>query len=251
VDEFELKPLDAGAAVRAVRKAAVSPVAAPVVARAEPVNPYAGLSVGQAGRTGVVRRFMYLVLLLGLIPLIVHTWQEAGQSREDRETELKRHLEETVEAHKDDPAFMARMKELNAQDSVDLDDILAVLPNHKLDSALLPKDTNEHWVFGGITAGASMVLLMAMFPGARKRALWLLLAGLFTGTIGILLLLGFQYAAAFSGGMGFNFGGGKIALVLLVLRLIGTRGFSCRLWGLRAGWGFVRRSPRRFRFCLR
>ncbi|MES2792181.1 MAG: PrsW family glutamic-type intramembrane protease [Planctomycetota bacterium] len=59
-----------------------------------------------------------------------------------------------------------------------------------------------------------------MFPGSGKRTRRLLLTGLFTGTIGIFLLLTFQLLAALP--RGFRIGGRGLGIVIfLVLHLIG------------------------------
>lgn len=216
-DELELKPVEMVPVVQKVTPG-VRKVAEPV---AEAPNPYAGVALGRQGGTGAWRRFMYLVLLLGLIPLIVHTVHEAGISREDRKEDIQTRLEETVKAHPELPDLAKQINAVIDREESTLDDLYAVLPGHKLAGALLARDTEEHWVFAGMAAGGSMVFLLLMFPGARKRAVWLFLAGLFTGTIGILLLLGFQYAATFSGNVGFRFGGGKLGLILLLVQLIG------------------------------
>jgi RsiW-degrading membrane proteinase PrsW (M82 family) len=101
-----------------------------------------------------------------------------------------------------------------------LTDLLMAFPNHRIEGALLGRDTLLHWGFGIISAAGYLGLLFGMFPGTHKRTLRLLLVGLFTGTIGVMLLLAFQVIAEATQGVMIR-GRGLGILIFLVFKLIG------------------------------
>jgi len=166
-----------------------------------------------ASRSRGVRGFMYLLLVLAFIPLIWMTFQK-HETFGDK-------LARTVLAHKDEPDVIANLdKDFNEDGTliVSEEDFFNSLPNNRLEGALLPRTTEAHWLMALAAAVAFFAFYMIAFRGATKFAGGMLLAGVFTGTLGIVLLLGFQWAA-FS--MPMIIPHGVIGLVLLVVKLIG------------------------------
>lgn len=156
-----------------------------------------------------VRRLAYLFLLLALMPLAWNTFFSG-------DVDLLHELELTIEHH---PEIQAKFEGAESLDEV-LTVTLESVPDHKLDSALLSHDTYTHWAFAGMSSAVFTVLILVIFPRAATSIPRLLGVGLFTATIGILLLLGVQWAAEISQGVGIR-GGGKVALLLLIVKLIG------------------------------
>lgn len=144
------------------------------------------------------------VFLLGLIPLTVLTFwpQESVEKRLER-------------------VFAERPELVNRLDDMSVEDLLAQLPGNKFPGALFARDTYFHWAIGAVAAVSFLTLLFLMFPGSGKRTRRLFLTGLFTGTVGILLLLVFQFLASATAGLRIRGGRGLGVLIFLVLWLIG------------------------------
>lgn len=99
-----------------------------------------------------------------------------------------------------------------------IDDLLGLLPEGRLPGSLLPRNTWLHWAFAVGSAGAFLGILIVLFPRAIAPAWQLLLIGLFTSTIGILLLLFVQWSSTF---LLFHFYIGFGSVFLWILKLIG------------------------------
>jgi len=148
-------------------------------------------------------RFHWL-FLLGLAPLTLFViWP-----REPLEDRIRR----TIESLPIEPPELEHANSLT--------DILMALPDHRISGALLARDSLLHWFFGILTTAAYLGLLFAMFPGARRRTFRLLRVGVFTGTIGIVMLLTFQLIASATQAIHLR-GRGIFVLVLLLIQLIG------------------------------
>src|SRR3989442_634113 len=65
----------------------------------------------------------------------------------------------------------------------------------RLRGALRPADTFVHWAFALLSAFGFLAAFFLLFPLGHAKPQHLLGIGLFTGTAGILLLLGFQFLA--------------------------------------------------------
>ncbi len=74
-----------------------------------------------------------------------------------------------------------------------LDDILRQLPGHRLDGAFLSRDSHAYFLLAALSALLFFAIAATAIPADDVEPLDLLLAGLFTATIGIALLLTFQY----------------------------------------------------------
>jgi RsiW-degrading membrane proteinase PrsW (M82 family) len=127
-----------------------------------------------------------------------------------------------------------------------IDELLAVLPGHRIEGAHLSRDSWFHWVYG---IGAAVVfgsLLIFVFPSPSSKPENLIKAGLYTGTIGILLLLGFQIAAEVTQGVWLK-SFGVFAVFFYIVKFIGfsyasalnpASGFLLSAMGFTFGVGF-------------
>jgi RsiW-degrading membrane proteinase PrsW (M82 family) len=159
-----------------------------------------------------IREYLYLVLVLALIPLVVSVLAPKSKDFEER---LKAALQNAG------PETQSKIKALESKEGVGLDDLIAVLPDDKLDAtAHLPRSTWVHWIYAGITAAVFWVLALALFPGEKRTPHHLLLVGLFTGTVGIILLLGFQMAASATQGVWLR-GRGIVVILFYLVKFIG------------------------------
>jgi RsiW-degrading membrane proteinase PrsW (M82 family) len=175
-------------------------------------EPDESASDAESEKTWSVGEYLYVVLVLALIPLVINVVMPTSTKMEDR---LKAALEHAS------PETRARIEALRSQEGVGLDDLLAVLPGGKLDAtAHLPRATAVHWIYGAVAAALFWIFTMFLFPGEKKTPIHLLLVGLFTGTIGIVLLLGFQLAASATQGVWLR--GRSIVLILFyIVKFIG------------------------------
>jgi RsiW-degrading membrane proteinase PrsW (M82 family) len=162
---------------------------------------------------GSPREFLYLALALALIPLGFSLLTRDGESVPDRFKKMM---------GKAGPEVVSRVQQVfKGNEEADLDELLAALPGGRLDEdAHLPRRTLRHWAYGALTALAFWAFIAGLFPAERKRPGQLLLIGLFTGTLGILLLLGFQYVAAATQGVWMR-GGNIVVLLFYVAKFIG------------------------------
>jgi len=153
-----------------------------------------------------------VALLLALIPLILSFLAPKATTIEDR-------LKATMDRAGADT--ISRVQALETREDAGLDDLLKVLPEGKLDAtAHLPRATWVHWLYGGIAAAGFWILTLLLFPVEKRTPHHLLLVGLFTGTCGIVLLLGFQYAASATQGVWLR-GRGVILILFYIVKFIG------------------------------
>ncbi len=166
------------------------------------------------------RQHLHWVLILGLMPLVLSAiFGDNGGVIEQIEQSLENHPDVNEDA-------------LNEADS--LHDLAMQFPEHRLDGALLAADSYMHWGFALASSGVYLGLFLVMWPGKESRAPALLLTGLITGTVGIMLLLGFQWVAFATQGAVVR-GRGIAVLLYLIVQFIG---FSYRC-ALEEGNGFV------------
>jgi RsiW-degrading membrane proteinase PrsW (M82 family) len=204
---------------------------APVAAWTRPTNvgtSLAGQTLGApSGLRGSDR--CYLALMLVVVPLLIHTF---GQ-----QDDIEGRVQHTMDAH--------RQVFENLQNA-SLDELLSALPDRRIEGAAFGRDTWAHWLFGGLSAMLFFALATLMLRSKDSRTKAMLIVGLFTGTLGILLLLGFQYIADFTQGFWMR-GGGILTLLFYIVKFIGfsyraasdpSNGFWLSLVGFTFGVGF-------------
>ncbi len=154
---------------------------------------------------------LYWVLLLAIAPLAISTvWQERPAA--DR-------LKETLQQAPDDPA-QDQSNAASPPAEMSVDDFFATLPEHKIAGAHLARDSWVHWVYATLSATLFLTLLTQTFPNNAAGPVRLVWTGVITGTIGIILLLAFQWIAAWT--MTFNIRGRGILVVLFyIVKFIG------------------------------
>ena len=203
------------AAPRSSSRGTIAPVAAAPPMSLPPIPTAASLqsrllAQRASSAESPTRRFAYLLLLAALFPLV---WSTLSKDQFDFEDALSR----TVEKH---PETGPKINQLMESEEATMDDLFNALPDHRLDGSHLSHDTYVHWLYALLSSAAFSGLILAIFPGSIKRLGWMLLVGLFTATIGIFLLLGFQWVAEWTQGFWVR---GRSILVLLfyIVKFIG------------------------------
>lgn len=77
----------------------------------------------------------------------------------------------------------------------DPDELIRALPGGRIEGAHLPKHSYVHWLYALLAAAGFFAVGFFLVPPENGRTLQLVLIGLFTGTVGILLLLLAQFLA--------------------------------------------------------
>ena len=157
-----------------------------------------------------LREYVYCLMALALIPLMVSLLDRETISVGDRITK-------TLE--KVPPAERIRIENIRNDQQADDEQIFGLLPEGKLAGAHLARDSRIHWMYGLISAGVFLALMAFMFERESVNPLKLAGVGAFTGTVGIILLLIFQFCASFR--FGGRIWGGKVIIIWLILRFIG------------------------------
>jgi RsiW-degrading membrane proteinase PrsW (M82 family) len=185
----------------------------------------------------------YAILALAIAPLLMPLGDSGGDAEPDFETRVERTLE-AEHATESQRETVGRVYAAFEQERATESDVIDALPRHRLEGALLPRKTWLHWAFAIASAAFYFTFLLLVFPPGKTDPKHLLLAGLFTATIGILLLLLVQQIA-FSGV--WIHGGGQLAILFLLLQFIGysysaaldpSNGFVASFLGFTAGVGF-------------
>jgi len=168
-------------------------------------------------------------LFVALIPLGIFVFSGEDDRKDRTQRTLKNHpeIEKKLQGKKLTP-----------------DNVLPLLPGRRLEGAALPRDTKAHWVLALIAALVfwEFILIVQPMGNSTSRQLWAV--GIFTGTIGILMLLIVQVAAFLStivGGVGCFF-----VLFAVVLKFIAysyaaaldpANGFLASMFGFTFGVG--------------
>ncbi|MBI3857395.1 MAG: PrsW family intramembrane metalloprotease, partial [Planctomycetes bacterium] len=118
-----------------------------------------------------------------------------------------------------DPA-LAKAIETVENKGGELDDLLRVLPDHRIEGSLHSRDTKAHWLYAALSAGAFWGLILLLYPLGRASSKEIWAAGLFVGTVGILLLLGLQYVASWTQGTWIR-GRSIIVIIFYIVKFIG------------------------------
>jgi len=141
-------------------------------------------------------RLTRYALAAALLPLLLSTFV-----KEDLESRVERMLHERPDLW---PAVQAREFEN--------------LPDERIAGALHGRFTWAHWIYALLSATAFWLCIRTFWPmgNATSGQLWFL--GVLVGTVGILLLLGFQWVALHSRGW---IVGGAGAILVFVFQFIG------------------------------
>jgi len=165
---------------------------------------------GGIGGGGGIGRFLYILLLLALMPL---GWRMYRNDDADRQTDAR--IERTLQAH---PEAKAKLGE--SPKPTDYDNALALLPGKRIEGALLPRDTRVHWAFAPAAGAVFFVLVLLSFPRGSASVARLAGVGLFTATAGIALLAVVQIIARWTEGR-YMIGGGVITILFWIAKFIG------------------------------
>jgi len=100
-----------------------------------------------------------------------------------------------------------------------VDEFLRALPGERVEGAFLSRSSWVPWGYAGAAAVGFWAILIFLFPMGRANSLHLWTVGLLIGTVGVLLLWGFQFVALYSRGLR---GGGAIGMIVLgILQFVG------------------------------
>jgi RsiW-degrading membrane proteinase PrsW (M82 family) len=179
-----------------------------------------------------------LILLVVLIPL---AWTTIRDAQHPPPTSRQR-IEATLDHHPDTRDRIETLPD-NTSGTEVYNDLFEFLPSHKLDGALFPKDTWDHWILAGISGAGFLIALLLLFPAGYAKIPHLVGVALFTGSLGIFLLLGFQWLAFH---MPLFHGQGYITILLDFVWLIGQsyrmalgdHGLLVSFLGFTAGVGY-------------
>ena len=110
------------------------------------------------------------------------------------------------------------LEKLETANSVD--EICAMFPNDRIPGAHLARHTWIHWVYATMALIAYWALLSFSWRESTASPTRLLVTGLITGTVGIFLLLAFQFLAFGTQGLWMR-GRGIAMLIFLIIKFIG------------------------------
>jgi RsiW-degrading membrane proteinase PrsW (M82 family) len=161
-------------------------------------------AVRPSGRPDGWRSKARWLLLLALLPLGLYVLTQ-------KKTDLEERLRKTMEEH---PQFQRRLQG-GASKSLALD----ALPGKRIEGAFLPASTWMHWIIAAFAACLfwEFILIVQPMGTANSKQLWGV--GVFTGTLGILMLLIVQFAAVLTPRLLLL--KGPLIVVFLVLKFIG------------------------------
>lgn len=158
-----------------------------------------------------IDRWFPWLLALSLVPLLFAILIPGD---EDTGTRLKR----TLEKH---PEIISKLEKNHSNGQTPtLDSLLQELPEQKIEGAFLSRFTVIHWVLAVIAALGFYGFVRLAYPTglATWRQFWI--AGLFTGSVGIILLLVAQQLANFSANWIYP-GIGILTVPFYILKFIG------------------------------
>jgi RsiW-degrading membrane proteinase PrsW (M82 family) len=178
-----------------------------------------------------------MALVLALVPLTISVF--SGKS------DVKERFRETLEKNPD--VVRGLVKEHQGRvEEITNEEFLKALPGQRLEGAFLPRTAWGHWFAAGLSANLFWAYIVFFHPMGRSTTGQLWGVGVFTGTIGILLLLVVQFIAIAMGG-GLLIPRSILGIFLLVLQLIGysyraaldpENGFFLSMLGFTFGVGF-------------
>jgi RsiW-degrading membrane proteinase PrsW (M82 family) len=128
------------------------------------------------------RGYVYWLLLLAMIPLAV----DSVISKDDPIARLR----QTIEGNPQLTQQYGELTDEELDETVARDEkgFFSTLPGQRIAGALHGRFSLVHWGYAAIAGAASLAFVVVALPGMPAKPLHLLLAGLFTGTLGVLLL---------------------------------------------------------------
>ena len=196
----------------------------------------------KAKHENVLYELRYWFLSLALLPLIISLFRHDDNVQERIQKTIQK-LQKSV-ADKA-PTAVPSDEEDDESGSFDPNALFKLLPDGRIEGALLSHDSWAHWGMAFVSAAFFWGIIIGLFPRGNAESKDMLLAGIFTGTAGILLLLGIQWIAFNTGGWAFH-GGGKALIILLILKFIAfsyycamdpSNGFILSFFGFTFGVG--------------
>ncbi len=138
-----------------------------------------------------------------MLPLLLSLFAESNFAERFERTIIENR--ETVEQFQEEPS---------------LDALINALPDHRIAGAHLARDTFLHWVYAGISLTVFVGLYMSLFRNVESGKSLMVTSALFTATVGIFMLLAFQWLASVTQGVMIR-PRGIIGLLFLIAKLIG------------------------------
>jgi RsiW-degrading membrane proteinase PrsW (M82 family) len=164
------------------------------------------------------------------------------------EEDVLHRVEKTIAAH---PEVMEKA-DAGEKSGAELFDLL---PGGKLEGAHLSRHTWMHWVYALAAAGLFSFLILTLFERGEANVAHVLVVGITTATVGIFMLLAFQFVADLTQNLWLR-GGGIVMLVFYLVKLIGfsyraaldpANGFLSSFFGFTFGVGlceeFTKAAP--------
>ncbi|HWB07701.1 MAG TPA: PrsW family glutamic-type intramembrane protease [Pirellulales bacterium] len=144
------------------------------------------------------------LFVLTLVPLVFSLLASGN--------DLPERLGRTIEAH---PELLAKL-----DGGLSREELLGALPDGRIEGAHLAYGSWLHWLYALVSAALFCGLIVALFERGEARLVKLLAVGALTATVGIFLLLAFQWVAAWT--QGFWIRGRSVVVILFyIVKFIG------------------------------
>jgi RsiW-degrading membrane proteinase PrsW (M82 family) len=127
------------------------------------------------------RGYVFWLLLVAMIPLAIQTF--AGHE------DILERINHTLDQHPEIAEKVHPSEHLTRRDE---QRILDMLPEHRLDGALVARDSLIQWPCALAATGLFFSIIVFAIPGFPARPLRLFLSGLFSGTVSVLVLYAIQ-----------------------------------------------------------
>jgi len=176
-------------------------------------------------------------LVLALLPLTFSIFSPKSDVQERYKRTLEKHPEVV---HRLVQEHHGQVKEITNEE------FLKSLPGERIEGAFLPRTAMGHWFAAALSANFFWIFILVFYPMGRSTSKQLWSVGIFTGTIGIIMLLIVQFIAIAMGG-GVIIPRSIAGIFILILQMIGysyraaldpENGFFLSMLGFTFGVGF-------------
>ena len=147
-------------------------------------------------------RILPWLFSLTLLPLLLTIFMS--------DTDVRSRVEKTLEHH---PEIAQHADTVNSEE-----DLFSILPDHRIEGALLARNSLMHWLFAFVAAGMFLGLIKRLFDLGNVQFWHIAAIGATTATFGVLNLLIFQWMAGLTRGVG-GFGG-IVGILFLFVKFI-------------------------------